>query len=146
MLTKEESLARQEIYLEQYSLRINIEAKTAISMVKTLFIPAVVEYMTELGESIQSVEAAGSSAGVQKDILVKISKLLESAYKKLAKLEAELAKAQAISHDAEKKADFYKDKICPAMKDIRVDIDTLESLVDKGLWPVPTYQDLLFSL
>ena len=43
-------------------------------------------------------------------------------------------------------AAFARDKILPAMADLRADADALEMLVPKKDWPFPTYGDLLFSV
>ncbi len=145
VLSKEEVHSRYEIYLERYSKQINIEALTAVKMVKTQFIPAAVEYSTELAASIETVEAAGGSAKVQKDILEKVSVLLENAYENLAKLETAVEKAHEIS-DAYKQAVFYRDDVFSVMNDLRADIDELEVIMPCELWPVPTYADLLFKL
>ena len=40
----------------------------------------------------------------------------------------------------------YHDQIVPAMKALRVPVDELELLVDKDIWPVPTYGDLMFEV
>ena len=43
VLSARELESRYEIYLETYVKHINIEAKTAIQMVKNLYIPTVIE-------------------------------------------------------------------------------------------------------
>jgi glutamine synthetase len=82
---------------------------------------------------------------VQKGLLAEVGKHLEAAGKKVAKLEAETMKAQAISA-VDKQAAAYRDKVFPAMVDLRTDIDALEAILPADLWPVPTYSDLLFNL
>ena len=62
-----------------------------------------------------------------------------------AKLEAATAKAQETA-DTVKKAETYRDKVVPAMQALRTDIDALEMIVPRDMWPVPTYADLLFKL
>ena len=39
-----------------------------------------------------------------------------------------------------------RDRIMPAMQDLRDPIDRLELIVDKDIWPVPTYGDLMFEV
>ncbi len=48
--------------------------------------------------------------------------------------------------DAKEKAFLYKDNIVKAMEELRQPTDELEVLVDKKLWPVPTYGDMLFEV
>ncbi|MBU0482530.1 MAG: glutamine synthetase III [Proteobacteria bacterium] len=142
VLSKEELHSRYDIYVEQYAKHINIEALTGIQMVRRQFIPAGIRFATELGNSIAVV---GKGASVQKALLADVSKLLESAAKKVKKLEDETAKAQAITK-VDKQAAAYRDKVFTTLFDLRKDIDGLEALVPSDLWPVPTYSDLLFKL
>jgi glutamine synthetase len=142
VLSKEELHSRYDIYVEQYAKHINIEGLCAIQMVKRQFIPSVIRFTTDLGTSIAAV---GKGATVQKALLAEVSTLLESAAKKVKKLEEEVAKAQKISA-VEKQAVAYRDKVFPAMQSLRVDIDALEGIMPDDLWPVPTYSELLFKL
>lgn len=145
VLNKEELHSRYEIYLEQYAKHINIEALCSIDMVKKLYIPAVIGYTAELAQTVNRLKTAGAIAKVQKELLDKISELLESANKKLHALEAATKKAQGIS-DAHERAETYRDKVFVAMSDLRSDIDALETMVPASVWPVPTYAEMLFKL
>jgi glutamine synthetase len=142
VLSKEELHSRFEIYSEQYAKHINIEALTAIQMVKRLYIPAVMRYMTELGDS---ANAAGKLGAVQKEILTRVSKLLGSAAKNVATLQTETEKAQAISNVGKQVA-AYRDKVLTAINNLRVEIDALEEITPSDIWPVPVYSDMLFTL
>ena len=145
VLSHKEIHSRYEIYVEIYAKQINIEALTAIDMAKKQFIPAVIEYATFLADSIGSFNSASVSAPVQEDLLKKLSSILASSYKNLTKLEAATAKTQAIV-DTVKKAESYRDKVITSMQALRSDIDALEMIVPKDMWPVPNYTDLLFKL
>jgi len=142
VLSKEELHSRYDIYVEQYAKHINIEGLCAIQMVKRQFIPSVIRFTTDLGTSIAAV---GKGATVQKALLDEVSTLLESAAKKVKKLEEEVAKAQKISA-VDKQAAAYRDKVFPTMQSLRGDIDALEGVMPDDLWPVPTYSELLFKL
>ncbi len=145
VLSPKELHSRYDIYVEHYAKQINIEALAAVDMVKKQFLPAGIEYATFLADSIGSFKSISTSPSVQEDILKKLNGLLGSAYKNLAKLEAATAKAQEIG-DTVKKAEAYRDKVFSTMQDLRKDIDALEMLVPRDMWPVPTYADLLFKL
>ncbi|MCP4713825.1 MAG: glutamine synthetase type III [Deltaproteobacteria bacterium] len=145
VLSKKELHARYEIYIEIYAKQINIEALTALDMTRTLYIPAVISHINELAQSVCMVTEAGAAATVQEELLGTASDLLESAHKKVGLLEAALKKAQAIT-PVTKQAAAYRDTVFPAMNTLREDIDALEMLVPRDLWPVPTYADLLFKL
>ncbi len=142
VLTKEELHSRYEIYIEQYSKHINIEAQAAIQMVKRQYMPAVIRYITELGNSNKAAE---KNSSVKKELLKNISVLLNSVNKKVQNLEKEALKAKGVKL-AEKQAVFYRNNICPLLHSLRADIDALETVTPKDLWPVPTYSELLFKL
>jgi glutamine synthetase len=137
--------SRYEIYVEHYAKQINIEALAAIDMVQKQFIPAGLEYATFLADSISSFNAVSAASPVQEDILKKLGALLASAYKNLVKLEAAVAKAQS-ANGTIKKAEAYRDKVFTVIQSLRTDIDALEMIVPRDMWPVPTYTELLFKL
>ena len=145
VLSARELESRYEIYLETYVKHINIEAKTAIQMVKNLYIPTVIEYTGELAEIVNSLKTAGASTTVQSELLKKISGLLESATKKVETLESNTHAAHEISSTA-KRAEAFRDKVFAAQTALREDIDELEKIVPTRLWPVPSYADMLFDL
>ena len=114
-------------------------------MARKQFIPAGLEYATFLADSIAGFKASRVPATAQTDLLKKVGALTDSAYKNLSKLEAAVAKAQAVE-DTVKKAEFYRDKVFTVMQALRADVDSLEMIVSRDFWPVPTYVDLLFRL
>lgn len=142
VLSKEELHSRYDIYLEQYAKHINIEAQTAMQMVKRQYLPAGIRFMTELGRAVQ---VAGNLGSVQKDLLKQVDALLKSASKNVKALEKETEKAQA-KESPEKQSAAFRDKVVPALGALRADIDALEACAPRDLWPVPTYSDLLFKL
>lgn len=144
VLSRKELHSRYEIYLEQYAKHINIEARAAIQMSKTQYIPQVIAYTNELADTINKLKSAGADSSVQTNLLEKISALLSSASNKLAVLETNTDKASNIGN-MEKKAAAYRDTVFTAQAELRQDIDALEQLLPKDLWPVPTYADMLFN-
>ncbi len=142
VLSKGELHSRYDIYLEQYAKHINIEARTAVQMARRQFIPAALRFMTELGNS---VAVTGKHGVVQRVLLEQVGELLASAHKKVDALESEAGKARSISEVAQQAAAF-RDKVLPALQKLRADVDELEEIVPRDLWPVPTYADMLFKL
>ncbi len=147
VLTKAELESRAEINYETYSKTINIEAKTMIDMAGKQYIPAVIEYVTSLADSINSVTAACSAAdvSVQTELLTKCSSLLAAAQKALLHLE-DVTEEAATKEEGQEQATFFKDVVFAAMNELRAPIDELEMIVDQDFWPVPTYGDLLFEV
>ena len=118
-----------------------------IHMASKHYIPAAITYTTRLGESIAAVSAACPQAdlSVQKNLLAKVSRLLAQASGALEELSVRSAKVDAMDEIAEI-AHAYHDQIVPAMNALRIPVDELELLVDKDIWPVPTYGDLMFEV
>ncbi len=145
VLSKEELHARYEIYLEIYVKHVNIEAQAAVQMVKRQYLPAVIKFTKDLAKTVSELKAAGAPFKVQKELLTKVSALLESANEKLEVLESSIEKAHAVA-DIAKRAEAFRDKVFVAMSALRKDIDALEGLVSANLWPVPTYAEMLFKL
>ena len=139
--------ARAEINYEIYSKTINIEAKTMVNMASKKFIPAVINYVTDLAGSINEVTAACPEAdsSVQRELLMECSNLLAKARKAVVELDASVKEA-AKKQEGPEMANFFKDVVCKDMETLRAPIDELEMLVGKEYWPVPTYGDLLFEV
>jgi glutamine synthetase len=139
--------SRAEILYEAYAKAINIEAKTMISMATLKYIPSVITYTKKLADTINTVKSAVADAdtSVQSGLLREVSTLLTKAQAAVKKLQEVTAEANEISEIPEQSM-FFKEAVVPAMTELRTPIDTLELLVEKELWPVPTYGDLLFEV
>ncbi len=145
VLSEKELHSRYEIYVETYAKQINIEGLTAIDMAKKQLIPAALEYATFLADSVASFKTAKIVPVAQEYLLKKLGAALKSAYANLGKLEAVTAKAQSVD-DTVKKAETYRDKVTTTMAALRAEIDALEMMVPRDMWPIPTYAELLFKL
>jgi glutamine synthetase len=147
ILSSVELHSRAEIMYESYAKAINIEARTAISMASVKFIPAVISYTKNLADSINAVKTAVADAdvSVQTSLLKETSTLLVKAQAALKALIIATEKANAFE-EATESAKYFRDVVVPAMSNLRAPIDALEVIVDKKLWPVPTYGDLLFEV
>ncbi len=147
VFSRKELESRVEIEYEIYAKALNIEAKTMISMASTKYIPAVIKYTQRLAQSINTIKAACPQANVnvQLKLLNKASDLLDKASEALdvlRKLDKEAGKIK----EYDKKAIFFRKEIVPAMEALRTPIDKLEEIVDKEIWPVPTYADMLYDM
>lgn len=146
VFTKAELESRAEIQYEIYSKAINIEAKTMIDIATKQIIPAVIKYTTVLAQSINEVKAVGDiDTSVQLGLLKETSKLLKetnAAMKILGDCVAEYP-----SHEeGPDRAHFCRNQIVPAMEALRAPVDALEMIVDKEMWPMPSYGDLIFEV
>ena len=145
--TKAELEARAEIMYETYAKVLKIEAKTMTHMAGKHYVPAAITYTTRLAESITAVTAACPQADltVQRELLEKVSLRLTAATKALNSL-TELVEQVDAMEDVKEMALAYHDQIVPAMAALRKPVDEMELLVDKSIWPVPTYGDLMFEV
>ena len=139
------SVSKNDVTYITYSKTINIEALTMVDMAKKQYIPAVMEYTRTLADTVLAVKSAGADATVQTTVLKSISEKLTEAQAAETSLEDKLAEAAGIE-DPKKLAFFYKDVVHTAMDDLRAPVDALEMMVDKKVWPVPTYGDLIFEV
>ena len=139
-----ESMARYEIKLEEYSKIINIEALTMIDMAKKDIAPAVSSYSAELAATAVSKKELGVNAKAELEVLTKISDLAAVLNDKIATLESAVIKAGEF--ELKEQADFFHDTVIPAMNELRLVADELETLTAEAYWPFPGYGDLLFSV
>ena len=145
IFTEAELRATEEVLYEIYSKSINIEAQTMIDMAKKQILPAVIGYTKTLADTVIAVKEAGTNAFVQTELLNDITAELCNAKEALKVLENKLSDASKIT-DQKERAFYFKDVICAAMADLRTPVDTLETMVDKKAWPMPTYADLMFEV
>ena len=147
VFSRAELESRAEIKYETYAKVINIESRSMIDIASKHIIPAVIKYITALASSINQVRQASGdvTVEVQEELLAKASELLtetRNALKKLEEVTAQVENVQPIRD----KAFFFREHIVPAMEALRKPVDELEMIVDKNMWPMPSYGDLLFEV
>ena len=134
--------SRYEVRLEQYALTVAVEAKLTLEIATTVILPAAIRYQTELAQNVATLKAAGVEPSIA---------ALEAVSAPIADLEAGLAtlKSALSDHSAETalaEATHGQKALLPAMEAVRAAADTLESIVADDLWPLPTYQEMLYIL
>jgi glutamine synthetase len=140
VLTPVELESRFEVYAEQYIQSIEVEAKLVISMAKTIIYPAAVRYLANLSETIAKASAIGIS--LEKTTAEKVASLIQLMMDMVSKLTDASAK-----HDfatTEEHLQYLAQTIRPLMDKVREYADALEAEVADDLWPLPTYQEMLF--
>ena len=145
IFTKTELESREEIIYETYAKTINIEALTMIDMAGKQIVPAVVKYSKSLADTVNAVKTAGVDASVQVELLKEVSGKLTKIQTALEALKKAEKEAAAIE-DAKQQAFFYKDTVKEIMAQLRQPADELEMIVDKEMWPFPTYGELMFEV
>ncbi len=140
VLSKRETLSREEVYLEQYCLTVGVEARTAVEMAKTIIYPAALRYQGELAAAAASLQALGCA--FDRETIEKLGALIAQLRERTAALEEALAHESAETTFAH--ATHCCSTILPAMAAVRAVADALEGLVADDLWPLATYQEMLF--
>jgi glutamine synthetase len=134
--------SRYEIGLEQYALTISVEARLALEIGTTAILPAAVKHQTDIALNIGALKAVGVE--VDTAPLDEVSTPLTALRAGLATLRAALK--EDVGHSALAEAEHARDALLPAMAEVRAAADALEELVADELWPLPTYQEMLFIL
>lgn len=144
--TESEMHSRYEIQMESYYKTLHIEALTMVDMVKGGIIPACIGYQNELAKLLARKKAwVEYDVSLEEHLLSSIAKLSACLLKKLTNLEnvlLESGEEQGILA----LASFYRDRVFPAMSELRLIVDELETLVANKYWPLPTYAKLLYSV
>jgi glutamine synthetase len=140
VLSPREVHSRYEIYLEHYNKTVNVEANLTAKIAKTTILPAAMHYQRELAENATAVKAAGFAPDTS--VLKQVTELI-------GKLQAGLAGlAVATGHHGSDgvlaEAKHFATAVLPAMLKVREAADELEAVVDDDLWPLPTFQEILF--
>ena len=136
--------SRYEVKLEKYCKVINIEALTMIDMVNKYVVPATVDYQTKLLDLVEKKKALVGSCPEEK-FLSEYSELTSELYTKLQAL-VDADEATASIADPVEQTLAYRDSVFAAMNDLRPVVDKLESLTAKECWPLPTYNDIIYSV
>jgi len=141
VFSERELHSRYEVRIEQYSLTIAVEAKLALEIGTTVILPAALRYQTELAGNVTALKAAGIEADTT--LLHAVSNPINDLTEALSVLKGALSTHVEGSFD---EALHARDALLPAMAAVRAAADTLESVVADDLWPLPTYQEMLFIL
>ena len=142
-----ELASRAEVLYGTYTKVKSIEARTMLHMAGKHYIPAVVRFITRMSDSVNKTSAACPDADttVQLDLIRRASALLHEGYAAQSELEKAVDRLAEMD-DPCAMARHCREEIVPAMQALRSAVDALELIVDKDLWPVPTYGDLMFEV
>ncbi len=142
ILTERELRARCEIYLERYIKDIAVEARLTQEIARTMVLPAVSLAQGALADSALKLKQLDLPADLS--TLAEVSRLTVSLQEELNLL-AQASKESETHHTCKVgHARFMREKVVPAIERVREIVDALEGLVDDEVWPLPTYQELLF--
>jgi glutamine synthetase len=134
--------SRYEVGLEQYALTIGVEAKLMLEMGSTVILPAAVRHQTEVAQNVAALKAAGVEADTTP--LAEVTVPLTELRTALAGLKAAMESDAGETTLSE--AEHAGNELLPAMAAVRAAADTLEGIVADDLWPLPSYQEMLYIL
>ena len=133
--------SREEVRYETYVLTVNVEAKLTLEIGSTVILPAAIRYQTELAPNVATLKAAG----IEPD-----TTLLETVSAPISELTGALTalKEAMAAHGGDSAAEeaAHAQSLLPLMDAVRAAADTLEGVVADDLWPLPTYQEMLYIL
>jgi glutamine synthetase len=142
VFNEREMHSRYEIGLEQYALTIGVEAKLMLEMGSTVILPAAVRHQTEVAQNMAALKAAGVE--VDTAPLDEVTGPLTELRTALAGLKAAMESDAGETTLSE--AEHAGHELLPAMAAVRAAADTLEGIVADDLWPLPSYQEMLYIL
>jgi len=146
VFTRAELESRVEIKYEAYAKAINIEARAMIDITSKQMIPATIKYAKALADTINAIKAASNvGTSVESELLRETTELLQEMKVTLDKL-VRVEDIAVAMPAGEAQAHYYHDKVAVAMDNLRAPVDKLEMLVDKDMWPMPSYGDLIFEV
>ena len=147
VLTEVELKARNEVFWETYSKKIEIEARTLRDMALNHLLPVAVSYKSNLLDIIwKAKEVYGDDykkyIEYESSQVAEISKKVCNVYEYCGRIDTECDRLMKIG-SREQAVEFH-DKVIPIMEKIRAELDTLEMIIDDQMWPMPKYRELLF--
>ncbi|MFC1667958.1 glutamine synthetase III [Chlamydiota bacterium] len=133
VLSKAELFSRYEIYKEQYIMTIEIEARVALTIVKTMVLPAAIEYLNTVSNALESAKKLSKPLGNTTNLFEEIAFNAEKILIFSNKLEQHITDKQYT-------------EIPSTLEELRSFVDTLEGIIPHELWPLPSYAEMLFLM
>ncbi len=149
VLTTEELHARQEVEYENYIMKRQIEARIAGDMATNIVLPAAIAYQNMLIENISGLmdvfgkDAKAMTVG-QREVLAEVSECVSKLHKSASSLRSERSKINKMD-DIAKRAVKYGSVVTPLIEEVGSHCARLEQLVDNEIWPLPKFQEMLFT-
>ena len=139
VLSHREVESRLEVRLEQYAKEINLEARLMLEIGRTMIWPAAIRHQSQLAVTCANLKAVGYEFDTKTlDKVTDLVRLLQDSLLELSEL---------MEHEGGsplEEAQYACSTLVPHMALVREYADELEGLVADDLWPLPTYQEMLF--
>ena len=129
--------ARSDILYEQYIKTVQVEAKTLIRMVEREVIPSIHPYLNSLLTLKDFPYYAKQIETIMKHV--------DKAADVISTLNAKLHHAESIE-DLRSEGLYLRSEVFPLLDVVREEIDALELILPRDVYPYPAYLELLFLL
>ena len=145
VLSRVEVMSRYEVIIEHYAKVLHIEAMTMLEMANKQLIPAATAYMSDVASAAAAKMAVSEklSCKAENKVLEKLSAATDAMSDAVDALDAALESAESET-DSLEKAKAYRDKVLPAMADLRTAADAAEVVCGEDYWPLPSYSKMLY--
>ncbi len=148
IFTEAELEGRVEVMFEQYTMKVQIEARVLGDMAINHIVPTAVKYQNRLMENVLGLkqiygEEYKTLAGNRIELIKEISDHVTGIKNGVNEM-VEARKVANRIDDEKEKAKAYSKSVFPFLNKIRIHIDKLELIVDDEIWPLPKYRELLF--
>lgn len=144
VLTRKELEARNEIRLEAYIKRVQIESRVIGDLAMNHIVPTAIAYQNKLVENARGLKELGIDAKAVIQTIQEISTHIETIKNNVRQMIEERKRINKIT-DTHKRAMAYCHDVKEKYFDrIREAVDALELLVDDEDWPLVKYRELLF--
>jgi len=144
VMSQVELEARNEIRLENYLMKLQIEARVMGELALSQIIPAATKYQNKLITNAQGLKSVGLDNGHAVDTLKRVSDHIAALKNDVSAMIAERKEVNKIE-DTRERAVAYCDRIKEKYFDkIRYSVDQLELNIDDADWPLPKYREMLF--
>jgi len=149
IFTEAELEGRVEVMFEQYTMKIQIEARVLGDLTINHIVPTAVKYQNRLMENVLGLkeiygEEFKQLAGNRIELIKEISDHVTTIKTGVNEM-VDARKVANKMEDEKEKAKAYSKTVAPFLDKIRYHIDKLELIVDDEIWPLPKYRELLFS-
>jgi len=149
VMSERENEARAHVRWDNYTKRVQIEARVLGDLVMNHIVPVAIRYQSELIENVKGLKELFDEkeykelAGARLELIRTVSQHVSYIKAKTHEMIETRKVANKIENEREK-ALAYSTKIFCYLDDIRYHVDKLELIVDDEYWPLPKYRELLF--
>ena len=143
IFSAEELEARTLILLEEYILKIQIEARIAGDLARNHVVPTAIKYQHLLVQHQQGLQNLGMTELGPLEYIREMSLHIQQVQMLVEEMTEARKTANALE-DTREKAKAYCHQVRPFLDQIRYHVDKLELMIDDADWPLPKYRELLF--